>query len=389
MGKILIILVVLFTVIFVAITLTIQDKTIKGTETISENLDELRAKDLGSYALNYAIKQYQEDDVTKSQIPLVDIGDTTSTYTLPLNNFTVLSGEGTINSIDYSFVDLDSTNQKDHLRMVTVVTFGDSDPHVSEAILTLQGGIPGEQGYWPFDETSGLGVDDANPNDHNGTLVNVDTTTVWDTGMVGGGVHLDGFNDRIDLEPGVQTTYDDQMTVCCWAKVDPSFLDWGNLICEQTTQSGWPIVWTLRARVFDIWFFRTIKYAFDIVAESGVEEVSIEKNGWQMDIYDWHFIVGTYDGSYSETHAEITIQIYDEGFYESKIVDKWSRRDSTNIVSIGGRETNWWFFGMFTCIDATLDEMRLYSTVLSQQEIDDLFTGNISIETGNIIYWKE
>ena len=154
MGKLLIILVVLFTVIFVAITLTIQDKTIKGTETISANLDELRAKDLGAYALNYAIRQFKENIVTKSQVPLVDIGDTTSTYTLPLNNFIVLSGEGSINSVDYSFVDLDSTNQKDNLRIVTVVTFGDSDPHISETILALEGGIPGEQAYWPFDETS-------------------------------------------------------------------------------------------------------------------------------------------------------------------------------------------------------------------------------------------
>jgi len=390
MGKILIILIALFTVVFVGITLSIQDKTSSGTETLGEKLNELRGKDLGAFALNHAMRQYRNGTVTTSQIPLIAVGDTTTApYSLPTTNFVVLDGDGVINSIEYSFID--SAGIKEYLRLETIVTFDNSDPRTSEAIFAVTSGRhPNEEGYWPFDEGFGVDADDDNPNDHDATLVNVDTTSVWAPGHDGSGsaIHIDGTNDRVDLEPGVQVTYDDEMTVCCWAKLDPSFLDWGNLICEQTTSSGWPIVWTLRARVFDIWFFRTCKYAFDIVSDSGVEEVSIEKNSWQMDIYAWHFIVGSYDGTYSETEAEISVQIYDEGFRETKIVDKWSRRDSTNIVSIGGRETNVWWFGMFTCIDATLDEMRMYSAALSQDEIDDIYTGNFE-ESNNIIYWRE
>jgi hypothetical protein len=388
MGKVLIIMIVLITAIFVTITLTVQERAEKVPETIEENLNELRAKDLGAYALNYAIKQYRDDVVIKSQIPLVDSLTSLNTYSLPISNFIVLEGEGTINSIQYAFVDLDDTNQKEYLHIETVVTFSTSYPNTSEVILTVDARPLNEEGHWGFDEGSGSTADDDNPNDNNGTLVNTDTTTVWVDGQVDGAIHLDGTNDRVDLESGVSSTYDDQMTVCCWAKMDPSFLDWGTLIAEQTNEGVWPICWTLRARVFDIWFFKTVKYAFDIVASSGVKEVKIEKNNWQMDIYAWHFIVGSYDGTYSETQAEIAIQIYDEDYKATKIVDKWSRRDSTNVVTIGGRETNVWWFGAFTCIDATLDEVRLFSSVLSQAEIDDIFTGNFP-ETNNIIYWKE
>jgi len=382
MGKMLLIIVVVITAVFATITLTIQNKTSQAADTVAEQLDELRAKDIGAYALNYAIKLYGDNEVSDSSIPYIT--DDPGYYSYPIGNFDIM--DGSIDYINFSFVD--ASSPKDSLFIEAGVSYGTSS-HKSEAIIaSTWGAIPSEVGDWSFDEGTGTATEDGNDNDNDGTLVNVDPGTVWTGGQFGSAIHIDGWNDRVDLEEGVSSTYDDVMTVTTWAKLDASFLDWGNLVAEQTTDGGWNVCWALRAFILDLWFFQYVKYAFDVVTSSTVEEVQISKSSWQMNVYDWHFIVGSYDGTYSETEAEITIQIYDEGFSASKVIDKWSRRDSTNVVTIGGRETNLSWFGAFTCIDGTLDEVKIFDSVLTPAELADLYNNNATL-VNEILYWND
>ncbi len=380
MGKAVLIGALIIIAIFAGILITVHKHTEKMPEIASENLAIMQAKHLGAYALNYGIKNKPDT----SLIPLAP-----SYYPPTFSPFDVL--DGSIDYIKYSAFDSD----KDTIRIVANVSYG-TNHHQSEAILASISIIdlhPEEQvGCWNFDEGSGTTVADGSDSGNDGTLGGGDLAPDWttDTAYGEGALNFDGNNDRVDLESGVSSTYDDVLTITCWAKMDPSFLDWGVLVAEQTNESGWPVCWSLRARVFDIFIFKTVKYAFDIVASSGVKEVAIEKNNWEMDIYAWHFIVATYDGTYSETQAEISIQIYDEGYKATKIVDKWSRRDSTNTVSIGGRETNVPWFGPFTCIDATLDEVGLYDEILTNDVINQLYQFNGLKKTKTkIIYWQE
>ncbi len=379
MGKTVLILIVVVTAIFATITLTIQKRTGDIPETLQEDIDEIHAKDLGGYALNYGIRQFNQGAVNPnpSYTQLFDGQD--------YPNFNVMNGS--INSISYDFIDQDS--QDDSLKIEAVVVYG-SVVDTSVAIISnVLDSFDSEIGDWSMNDGNGVHISDGNENGNDGTLINAAPGQAWTSGRFGSAaINLDGWNDRIDLSGDVTSQYNEIMTVACWAKLDPSFLDWGTLVAEQTTSSGYPVVWTLRTRLFDIWIFQYVKYAFDVMTSGGIEEVSISKSNWQMDVYEWHFIVGVYDGTYSSTHAEITIHIYDEGYSESKIIPKWTSRDSTNVVSIGGRETNLSFFGPFTCIDGTIDEVKIFDHKLTNQELNNLYIYNGDPTTG-IIYWKE
>jgi hypothetical protein len=386
MGKMLIIIIVVITAIFATITLTVQNKSSQVADTVTEQLDELRAKDIGAYALNYAIKLHGDGVISNTSIPAPLINDDDPEYyEHALGTYDIM--EGSIDNLYYSFVDF--TLPKDSLLIKASISHGTISGHKCETIVaSTWGAIPSEVGDWSFDEGTGTDTEDGNDNSNDGTLINVDEGTVWDTGQFGTAIHIDGTNDRVELEDGVSSTYDDVMTVTVWALLDASFLDWGTFIAEQTDDGGWNVCWTLRGFILDLWFFQYVKYAFDVVTASTVEEVQISKSSWQMDPYEWHFLVGSYDGTYSETEAEITIQVYDEGFSASKIIDKWSRRDSTNSVFIGGRETNTSWFGAFTCIDATLDEVKMFDSILTPAELADLYNNNATL-VNEILYWND
>lgn len=380
MGKILLIMVILVTVIFATITITMRQSTSQYVDSIVSNLDDLRAKEISNFALDYAIRQIDLGNVSKSSIPFISNGY----YNLNVSNFDVLSA--TIDSIKYSCIDINTADtQRDTILIRVHVTHGNRS-WASEAIIGAAGGggFASGKGFWDMEAGSGTAVNDNSGNGYNGQLVNANTSTAWATGKNGYGINLDGTNDRIDIDPGFASTYDDQMTVAAWVKLDHSFLDWGIIAAEQTQASGWPVVWTLRSRLIDLWIYKEVKFAFNVQTASTIEEVSITKNGWQMDTYAWHYVVGSYDGTYSNTQAEIKIHILDEGFSNSKIIPKWSGRAGTNDVSIGGRQTNHWFFGLFACLDATLDEVRILDGVYDVTELAD-FQNNLLPPTADKI----
>ena len=379
MGKAVVIMIMLLAVIVIvsSVTLSVGRRAGVIPETISGNEVKSDLMYLGAYALNYGIRNMPDT----SLIPL-DPSYHPSTF----DQFNVL--DGSVDYIKYSALD----SGKDTIHIVANVSYG-TEQHQSEAIMApIIDPHPAEQvGGWGFDEGGGPTASDGSGNENDGTLAGGGASPNWSTDAAfgGGSLHFDGTDDRVDLGSGVSSTYDDVLTITCWSKLDPSFLDWGVLVAEQTNEGGnWPVCWSLRARVFDIWFYKNVKYAFDVVTNSGVEEVSISKNNFQMDVYAWHFIVGTYDGTYSETQAEISIQIYDEGYKNTKLINKWTRRDSTNTVSIGGRETTLDWFGPFTCIDAILDEVGLYDEILSDDVLDQLYKFN-GVKRTKIIYWIE
>lgn len=374
MGKVLIIIVVLITAVFATLTITMRQSTSEYVDSINTNLDDMRAKEISNYVLDYAIRQIDIGTVNKnSQIPFISNGS----YSLNVSNFTVLSA--TVDSIIYTCLDIDTSEANHDTILIRVFVSHGNTSWASEAIIgAAGGGTAAGKGFWDMESGGGDDIIDNSGNGYDGTLVNTDTTSCWIAGKNGSGLNLDGTNDRVDIDAGLASTYTDQMTVAAWCKMDPSFLDWGTLVAEQTQAAGYPVVWTLRTRLLDLWFYKSVKYAFNVVTATTVEEVSITKNNWQMDVYDWHFIVGSYDGQYSTTQAEIKVHIYDEGFSNSAIIDKWASHSPTNDVSIGGRSTNLWWFGPFTCIDATLDEVRILDGVYDPTDLTSMMDGTFS-----------
>lgn len=386
MGKVLLILVVLITAIFATLSLTMRQSTSEYVDSMNTNIDNLKAKEISNYVLDYAIRQIDNGTVSRnSDIPFIGNGK----YNLNVANFTVLSA--TVDSIYYSCIDVDTAEANKDTILIRVIVSHGGTTWASEAILGSASSTQSEaEGFWDMDSGGGGStIHDGSGNGYDGHLVNTDTTSCWVAGYNGMGLNLDGSNDRVDIDAGMASTYDDQMTVASWCKMDHSFLDWGTIAAEQTQAAGYPIVWTLRSRLLDLWFYKSLKYAFDIVTSSTIEEVSISKNNWQMDVYDWHFIVGSYDGEYSETKAEIKIHIYDEGFENSKIVDKWANHADNNAVSLGGWPTSISWFGAFTCIDATVDEIRILDGIYDPSQLTDIMNDTFFISEERILSIKE
>lgn len=113
----------------------------------------------------------------------------------------------------------------------------------------------------------------------------------------------------------------------------------------------------------------------------------------EYDVYAWHYVVGVYDGTYSETKARISIKVIHEDeeytLENSKIVDKWTLRADDNFVTIGGTE-NW--FGA-RCFDGLIDEVRILDKVLTDEEIEAIYTFTGGTGSGDreykTLYWRE
>ncbi len=389
MGKMLIIIIILVAVIFGAITMKVQSRTTLVAEALNEPLDKIKAKNIGTYALKYAIQLYDDGAISNASIPapLCHFGEPAFVEYEDLETFNLMGGS--IDHIYYSFVDLYSPY--DSLLIKVEVTHGMVEGYECEAIVEITSGtLPSEVGNWSFNEGSGTDAEDSSVNDNDGSLINVDEGTVWTGGAFGSAIHLDGNNDRVDLEPGVSTEYEDVLTIAGWVKLDQSFWGDGNMIMEQTNTVDGPIIWSLCAKR-SIHGVDRATYVLKVNTRAGMEKVQIHKFGWEMDIYGWNFVVGSYDGNYSETHAKIKLQVLhgENGcFEETKIIDKWSQRDSTNVVAIGGGNFSMRRFEAQECINAAIDEVKLFNSILTSQQISHLYNNN-SVNVSKIIYWSD
>ena len=92
MGKALIIIVLLVTVILFLVLSNVTKKTIEVPDTISENLAESQAKSIGNYALNYGLKQ-----VMNGSVSVTDGSSFSQGYT----NFYIIE-DGRIDSLRYT-----------------------------------------------------------------------------------------------------------------------------------------------------------------------------------------------------------------------------------------------------------------------------------------------
>ncbi|MCK5050866.1 MAG: hypothetical protein KAS53_03960 [Candidatus Cloacimonetes bacterium] len=99
MGKLLIIIVLMFTVVFATIIVAVQDKSADIPELISSNMAEIKAKSLSNEALMYSIKKLIEGSLSVAG----------SDLSQPFTGFNVL--DGTIDSIKYVMVGTGDTLQ--------------------------------------------------------------------------------------------------------------------------------------------------------------------------------------------------------------------------------------------------------------------------------------
>ena len=71
--------------------------------------------------------------------------------------------------------------------------------------------------YWKFDENTGTSTTDSSTNAFTGTLTNGPT---WTTGQVGSAINFDGSNDYVTVTDSDDSKYTGELTICTWANIE-------------------------------------------------------------------------------------------------------------------------------------------------------------------------
>ncbi len=397
MGRSLLLTVITITVIFAGIAITLLERSQTLPDKLNRNLDTIALKNTSAFALNYAIKQLNTDADLQDDITILP-----EYHTISYSDFSIK--DGCIDTLKYAYFNSD----KDSLQILAVVSRdvdGEQIYRTGEARIGTSSSEdhPDKVGGWHFDETSGANALETT-NNYNGTLDNFSNPNdAWESGKWGNSINLDGYNDLVSLPDDVVDSWHNKFTAATWVKLDNSFVDWGTIMSEQKNNSNKTVVWAVTSRLVDITFFgwtlySELRFEFTINTKGypNVSSVSIRRTGNQIDIYDWHFIVATYDGTYSRNRAKMTLSIIDENLTVSRIIKKIqfhpeSGNIPNNVISVGGVETNspWsGLFDAFRCIDGNIDEVNFFNNVLSADDINSLYLHN-GFDNEAIIYWRQ
>ena len=397
MGRSLLLTVITITVIFAGIAITLLERSQTLPDKLNRNLDTIALKNTSAFALNYAIKQLNTDADLQDDITILP-----EYHTITYSDFSIK--DGCIDTLKYAYFNSD----KDSLQILAVVSRdvdGEQIYRTGEARIGTSSSEdhPDKVGGWHFDETSGASALETT-NNYNGTLDNFSNPNdAWESGKWGNSINLDGYNDLVSLPDDVVDSWRNKFTAATWVKLDNSFVDWGTIMSEQRNNSNKTVVWAVTSRLIDITFFgwtlySELRFEFTINTKGypRVSSVSISRTGNQIDIYDWHFIVATYDGTYSTNRAKMTLSIIDENLTASKIIKKIqfhpeSGNIPNNVISVGGVETNspWsGLFDAFRCVDGNIDEVNFFNNILSADDINSLYLHN-GFDNEAIIYWRQ
>ncbi|OHB57674.1 MAG: hypothetical protein A2173_04650 [Planctomycetes bacterium RBG_13_44_8b] len=197
-------------------------------------------------------------------------------------------------------------------------------------------------GWWKFDETAGDIAADSTGNGYNGKLIG---GPKWQLsgGKVGGALELDGVDDYVDTTLAKDLS---QWTVAVWVKspAEPT----------SETQSG-PVH---REKNYQInWSHLTDEFRGG--AGVCIEESWHAASFGQLRANTWYHLIATYDGE--------NLKAYKNGVLISDNEGASGKPDSeAATLKFGRHATQENFFA------GTIDDVRIYSYPLSQEEIDEL-----------------
>ncbi|MFO7896245.1 MAG: LamG-like jellyroll fold domain-containing protein [Candidatus Cloacimonadales bacterium] len=399
MGRTLLLTVIMITVIFGGIAIMLFQRTNELPQMASRNLYEISLRNTGAYALNYGIRLLQNDSTLRDNLPTLP-----NYYDLSFTNFEL--EDARIDSLKFALFDSD----QDSLQVLAVVSKlidGTRKYRRSEARLGVSiGAHPDQVGGWSLDENYGNQAYDSVGN-YTGNLKNFsDPDNAWVEGKWNNALSFDGVDDYISLPKEVVESWAGKFTVASWFKLDPTAEGWGIVISEQKLNAPNTMVWAVASNLEylslpDGTSYAQVTFTFFIntIGNPNINSVSITKTEYQMDPFDWHFIMASYDDTTLGNRATIKIQIVDENFSsvtDSDLIKKiqfHADENAPNIMTIGGLPTDdpWGssvFPGDFNAIEGSIDEVYFFNEIISDEDFFSLYLNN-GFGEDQIIYWKQ
>lgn len=215
--------------------------------------------------------------------------------------------------------------------------------------------------YYKFDETAGYSViNDSTANGYQGYLQNFDIINCWVPGIINGGLEFQGVNSYVDL--GLVAAFNSlavgqSFTISMWVQI--------------STAIPTGIIWTLFTNSNNIAIPGSFKISIVELGGSALVKIQLTDSigitsSFSNNIVNdgnWHNIVMSYNIS------TLAIQIYFDGQFDNQAITNTIILFGTGIESfIGTDDTNNNFYR------GLLDEMRIYSTLLTLDEIETLYS---------------
>jgi hypothetical protein len=204
--------------------------------------------------------------------------------------------------------------------------------------------VPGIVGWWRFDETSGGSVSDSSGNGNAGVLYN---GPVWGAGKIGNALSFDGQDDYVQV-PYRSSIAPQHLTVATWFRAATfANVQWNATLVNQG------------ANEWDNGYYgmavRTSGAPIAMLNIGGGQANTYYLNAGAVSVGAWHHVAMTYDN--------VTFKIYINGAQATSTTINRARTASSLPLIMGRRGDGGYY------LKGTLDDVRIYSRVLSATEI--------------------
>ena len=209
--------------------------------------------------------------------------------------------------------------------------------------------------YWEFNENSGSVASDSQ-GDHDGVITGAD----WTTGINGSALEFNGTDGSVEIPLTDELNFTgENASFSLWFKL--------NEVGDEGTM-----------------LFNRMKYILNINGHGKIS-LGFYNPTWSSVIInwtdrvidtDWHNVVATYDGS--------SLKLYLDGNLMKTTVTSGEINSSSSNVIIGNQSSQRFF-------PALIDQVAIYTSTLSDQEIIDIYNNTPDPGTGNqdlISQWK-
>ena len=207
------------------------------------------------------------------------------------------------------------------------------------------------QTHWAFNETSGTAAADTSGNNNHAALVNMDPNTAWVPGVVGNALQFDGFDDYVDVALNVNET---DYSTALWFRTADATTGLFSISAGDRGATGHDRHIYLSAGEIAV---RT--WNNEIVTSPG--------GGATYNDGQWHHVVHVLDGTAPDAGQRVYIdgQLVASGAKSGSDFN-WQDRAHVGFSNdaAGGNEH----------MNGTIDEVRIYTHALSQEEISALAT---------------
>lgn len=229
----------------------------------------------------------------------------------------------------------------------------------------------GLEGYWKLDESSGLIANDSSGNSHTGALQANMTDSDWVAGEVNNGLDFDGVDDFVNVGSAEGLDNISTITVMAWVNANTAGEDSEGYIVSKSGNS-YSGNWTLGV--------------CNAASASGIcEGVS---GGHVIFTHDrttgnlgawtvpgsggWHHIAVTYDNSSTANDPVMYIDGNIVTEVERRLPEGDPQIINVRSVCVGNRSDTSGGCGTNKTFDGVIDEVRIYTRILSESEIQDI-----------------